>query len=739
MKTKMRVFNRVTNQGTWLVLGFAGLLSAALANVPLFNVLGYEFCLVQAALLPLALGLFWLSENDAQRRISVTLLTLIIPPAVMAVNMLFVRNCAYLEGVGFYILAVGGGMLFTLSLALLIEVMPLRRKKSLFVLLYLALLLVPPLYRFYTTPQVYFFNHIFGFFSGSIYDDAIEIEPRYLLFRVETLAICTAMLTGRFYTKLPRALARLLLLLSLSTAVFFWLQSESIGTASSRRAIMAALVPLDSSKMWYASPTLSEKEREHLRQRITREMIDLQCLMELDSLPPIYIFIYPDRESKKRFTGLDKTEMARVWMNEIHITQQNVDAILRHELVHLFMKPFGDRWLGLSQSVGLLEGIAVALETPSFEWTLDELATNFLENRPEFNIHSLFNPVGFWTELSSTSYTLAGSFVKYLLKMYGMAAFKQVYADADFARVYGKSLDELICEWLEHLSKVVVPPQITPYYKQVFERKTIFQSECPHVMARLLKKAAKAYQHEEYAQASKIAKQVLDMSHGTNAEAASRYLRAELALAHLGKIPFEEVFGKAREQLQEVERPEQAWFMLADAVLWSKAEPIDSAKQILERLYRSHLSFEFDVAIATRLKAIQLMYDTELFSTFLSWQEKTMREQAILDTATDAEVKSFCRLRQAERAFEQKEFEQVLTLLAHVEPWNQRDLDLHTEMLRLKSYLWAGKLDSAMTSAGRAKQYASNFANAKAKRGYIDHILQMHSQYFELAEQRKLR
>jgi hypothetical protein len=96
-------------------------------------------------------------------------------------------------------------------------------------------------------------------------------------------------------------------------------------------------------------------------------------------------------------------------------------------------------------------------------------------------------------------------------------------------------------------------------------------------------------------------------------------------------------------------------------------------------------------------------------------------------------------LRQAERAFEQKEFEQVLTLLAQVEPWHQRDLDLHTEMLRLKAYLWTGKIDSAMTSAGRAKQYASNFANAKAKYGYIDHILQLHSQYFELAEQHKLR
>lgn len=731
----MQNLSTVSTRKALILIGCSIAFSIVLACIPLFNFLGYEFALAMAATLPLGLGLFWLSEQQMRKRFITTSLALALPPLIMLLATLFVKNCAYLEGLGFYGLAVGFGAVFAISVALVIESLPLRAKKTLFVLIYFALLLIAPLYRFYTSPQVYFFNHIFGFFAGSIYDDAIEIEPRYLFFRLETLAISGALLTWRFRSSMRPSLLRILLLSLLSAAIFLWLQSEELGITSSRHAIMRKLVPIDSAKLWYASPTLSEKERTYLRRHIELELSDLQRMMELDSVPPIYIFIYPDAETKKRFTGLDKTEIARVWMNEIHITQRNIDTVLRHELVHILMKPFGDKWLGLSRSIGLLEGIAMALETPSFEWTLDEMSANFFDHRPDFNPKALFNPLGFWTGLSATSYTLSGSFVKYLLKTHGMDAFKRVYATADFEEVYGQSLDELLIAWLEHLNTVVVPPQINPYYKQVFERKTIFQIECPHSIARLLKKCAKMHQQGQYEQASQIAAQVLKMSGGTNAEAAQRYLSARLMLAHQGKAYFEEIFAGADSLLQEVERPERAWFTLANAMLWSKAAPIDSAQQILERLYRSHLSFEFDVAIATRLKWIEFGLEREKLSPLLTAAEKNAFYQAVLDTSTDHRLKSFLRLLQAEHTFEQKDFSQTLELLGDAQPLNQRDLDLRTEMMRLQSWLWTGRIDSAMVSAERAKQLAFQFANSKAKRVYIDHLLNMHSQYLEFARQ----
>lgn len=715
--------------GLWAV---SATLSIVLAAVPLFNTLGYEFSLVMASVLPLAAGLFWLT--DTPRKWQVVLLSLAIPPLVMAGNMLFVRNCAYWEGLGFYTLAVGGGTLFAISLAGFISTLRLTFKKSLFVLSYMFILLVPPLYRFYATPQVYFFNHIFGFFAGSIYDDAIEIEPRYLVFRLETLALSVAMLVWQAREQLRPLVRRLLLALSLSTAVFLWLQSETLGITSSRSAVMKALSPLDSQKLWYASPSLSEAKRTYFAERLRRELYDLQRLLELDSVPPIYVFIYPNAELKKRLTGLDRTEIARVWMREVHITEQNFDAVIRHELVHILMQPFGEKWFGLSYSIGLLEGIAVALETPSFEWTLDELAANLMETRTDIDPTALFNPIGFWTGLGATNYTLTGSFVKYLLKTYSLDKFKAVYATANFEEVYGKSLETLILEWLNELSTVRVPPQISPYYKQVYDRKTIFQTECPHTIPKLLKHAAQAYQAGDYERSAVLARQAIELSNASNADAVQQYLLARLAQAAQGKVDFQTVFEEGRRFTQDLEKPESALFALANAMLWSGAAPKDSAKNILERLYWSHLSFEFDVAIAIRFQFIYLGMETGVLSPFLSASEKNAIYQAMLDTATSLQVRAFVHFLQAQHAFDAREFEKALSLLSAVTPLEQRDLDLKAEVMRLQACLWTGRVSEAMAAAQRAKVYASRYANAKAKYRTIEHWLMLHSQYLEQKE-----
>ncbi|MDW8467526.1 MAG: hypothetical protein RML35_15620 [Chloroherpetonaceae bacterium] len=704
-----------------------------LAAVPLFNTLGYEFSLAIAAVLPLAAGLFWLSEVATPHKLQAVLIALALPPLVMAGNMLFVRNCAYLEGLVFYTLAVGAGTLFAVSLSGLIGSMRLSFKKSLFVLSYFLILLVPPLYRFYTTPQVYFFNHIFGFFAGSIYDDAVEIEPQYLLFRLETLALSAAMLAWQSKRALSPLLRRFILVLSLSTTVFLWLQSDTLGITSSRTAVMQALAPLDSHRFWYASPTLSSAKRAYFCERLKRELFDLQQWLELDTLLPVYVFIYPNAEIKKRYTGLDQTEIARVWMREVHITEQNFDAVIRHELVHVLMQPFGEKWLGLSRSIGLLEGIAVALETPSFEWTLDERAANLMETRTDLDPQSLFNAIGFWTGLGATNYTLTGSFVKHLLKTYGLQKFKAVYASANFEEVYGKSLEALLLEWLHYLSTVRVPPQIQPYYKQVYERQTIFQTECPHTIPKLLRQATRAYQAGQYDESAQLAADAIRLSDTSNADAVYRYLLAELARAHSGHISFQEVFEQGLRLTQDLEKPEWALFALANAMLWSQAAPVDSAKQILERLYWSHLSFEFDLALAIRLQYLYLGLDTRLLSPFLSPAERDARYRAILDTATAPLTRSFIYFLQAQHAFEACEFERALSLLAAVTPLEQRDLDLKTEMMRLQAYLWTGKLTEATLAAQRAKAYASRYANSKAKYQTIDYLLQLHSQYLELA------
>ena len=46
-----------------------------------------------------------------------------------------------------------------------------------------------------------------------------------------------------------------------------------------------------------------------------------------------------------------------------------------------------------------------------------------------------------------TAYTLAGSFVGFLIERYGVGLFRSLYETENFEKVYGKSLDTLEKEW----------------------------------------------------------------------------------------------------------------------------------------------------------------------------------------------------------------------------------------------------------------------------------------------------
>ena len=62
-------------------------------------------------------------------------------------------------------------------------------------------------------------------------------------------------------------------------------------------------------------------------------------------------------------------------------------------------------------------------------------------------MRKISGPTGFWSESPRRAYTIAGSFVGYLLRTYGASPFKHAYPHGDFATAYGKSLDSLVDEW----------------------------------------------------------------------------------------------------------------------------------------------------------------------------------------------------------------------------------------------------------------------------------------------------
>jgi ABC-type enterochelin transport system permease subunit len=110
---------------------------------------------------------------------------------------IFVPNCDYPAGLLFFAMGPVMGALYMAAVGLLLAVMLPRKWATLCVILWLLSTAAWNLWLFYATPQVFAYNPVLGFYSGTIYDEVIELTPTYLAYRVNTLIqIALFMLIG---------------------------------------------------------------------------------------------------------------------------------------------------------------------------------------------------------------------------------------------------------------------------------------------------------------------------------------------------------------------------------------------------------------------------------------------------------------------------------------------------------------------------------------------------------------
>ncbi len=712
----------------WMLAPVVALvLSIVLTQIPLFNTLGYESSLAMGIVLPFFLGLLAATTLSRAETFSSALLAFLAPPLVMLVNMFFVRNCSYLEGLGFYALSVGIGGLFAYSLMRFLKSLNIKFAFVVYVSLYVGIILLPTLYRFYFTPQIFFFNHIFGFFSGAIYDDAIELEWRYVMFRTETLLLSAFLLLYSFRQKFSR---RDLIVLTISFAPLilpFELGSDEFGFTSSHTALTEVLVPIDADGHWRMSIQTDSLKRKRTRDRIEAELRNLKKTFALDTLPNISIFLYPNAEEKRRYTGAENVEFTKPWRKEIHITEQSFPTTIRHELVHILFAQYGISGLGISNSIGLVEGIAVAFETPDFDWTPHELAAAILNNglAPN-NLESLLGSFGFWTGLGATSYTLMGSFVRYLVESYGIEKFKAVYANSDFMRVYNKPLNGLLMEWKEFLALQPVPPALDSAVMYRHKRKTIFQTECPHRVAVELKYAAKALSEKRYKEAEQRFATVLSLTDGKNPRAVQGYFSACLLQHVLDSVAIDDVFRKADSLTRRLEKPEPVLFSVANAMMWTRFGSQDSVKSLLNRVKQAALSFNYDYAITLRLEALDRGFNPTYFSPLMSNSERDTLLARAFEMAKDSSAKAFITFLKAERLLAQGKDSSAVALLITLPVFERPELEFQRRYDTLEALLRLGRTKDISDAITRAKESASRFIGKRQKEEAIGALLALY-------------
>jgi tetratricopeptide (TPR) repeat protein len=594
-------------------------------RIPLFNYLGYEFSALIALFWSLIAGFLtislWNKETGRDdrgqfsffvRSLALSLLPLVIPVVVISINALFVKNCSFSQGAILFGLIVVPAVLFTNALALIVSETVERWKKTVFVLLWLLVLSQIPFVTF-VRPQIFAFNPILGFFAGLTYDETLEVVDRLVLYRIGTLAFSTLLVLAALSVSewrrsrkgdIPASypVARRVAAVVLFTIVCAMVGlSDRLGLSSSVASIEKALggrAETDHFIISYPDSVLKGLRLEQVVQLHEYYYDQLVKVLRVRPDRKIHTFLYASQEQKGRLIGASGTDFAKPWLSQLHINLSDVDGALKHELVHVLAADFGFPILRVGVNSGLIEGLAVAVDRVQYEEPVHRLAAMVFASGSAPDVSSLFSLSGFIKAAPGVSYTLAGSFCRYLIDRYGMRRFKLLYRTGEFEIIYGIPLPDLLQEWRKSINGYQFNDAELAKAGYLFKRRSIFGKECARVIANLNKETRDLLAKRMVPEALQSAEKSLKLT--LNADAV---FQKTAALIRLGKyddaVTFtERILGDSTAASSFLTLN----LSLGDA-RWG-VDSLEGAMTAYSGLLRSHLSSGWDEALALRLEIL---------------------------------------------------------------------------------------------------------------------------------------
>lgn len=626
--------------------------AAAMTQMPLVDDLGFEFAFLTAAVATFATGVMTVRlvsgwRRDGTRNIrhstllallfGLSLSTLLLPMAVMFVNSWISGFCNVPEGLAFYLLLPGISVLWATAVALLCAMATERRRHA--TLLFLGVMFVSigiSLFRLATQPPVFAYNPIIGYFPGPIYDEVVVITSTLLAARAIVLVSVIAMVAGlcacfdpaarkirpsllwKFRSGKMNLSLRVLFLVSVAVLAAAYVYRAPLGIVIDRAHIQQTLGghrQTDHFDIYYDINTISAWNID-LIARDHEYQLD-RVITYLDVPAPstrIASYIYGSADQKKRLMGARHTSIERPGADEMHLNNASFPhPVLKHELVHVMSAAFGNALFGGSYWIGFHEGLAEAVDWQDAPMNPHEWSRAMRELGLAPPLENLLSMTGFWSAASSRSYTLCGSFVRFLIERYGLAAFKQAFPDGAVEASYGRTTVELIAEWETFVDGIQLREDQLRIARQRFIRPSIFRLHCPHEVAALNDRAWQAYNAQRYRDAVRDFDRVLEL------EPENPSALRGLLYGIYRQGDYDRIESVAR----RIERPDQTVGLLADAQLvrgdtaW-KTGRIDDARRSYEAVVDLQASEAMTRAASIRLEVLDREPIRDTIMTYLT-------------------------------------------------------------------------------------------------------------------------
>ena len=522
----------------WLWFIAFGALALILANMPLFNILAFEFCAVLAlgisfagAHVPLTVVQQMKRQPDAltgsagqivvrcyQSALIFNFGLLVLPLVIILLNAFRIKNCNFGEGFLFFFLLPVISCAYTTAAGTFFGFWIKRRWLAYLAYLgYLLVSFVPVIINLIFHPPVFAYHATFGYFPGPIYDFVIPITETLLIARAETLlwallflgltvGICeisrgTGLMPQLRWRKLLSPFTkRVWLYLLIVCLLGFQFYAGTLGIRPTRGDIAQKLGGFRETahfEIFYARELETEIERIAEDCEFQYAQVAAYLIPEGEELSrKVRAYVYASPDQKKQLIGAGNTSVEDPFGYGFHIHAQGFPhPVLKHELAHVFTVPWSP--LKVSLKIGLHEGIAVAADwdegrLTAHQWTK---AMRQMEIAPPL---SAVMGIEFWGHAGSQSYLLAGSFVRFLVDTYGIEKFKETFPFGDFVQHYNKDLHSLEAEWIGFLESVPLQDNDIAYASYRLKQRSVFERVCAHEMAVLRDTAWQAYYRKDF-------------------------------------------------------------------------------------------------------------------------------------------------------------------------------------------------------------------------------------------------
>ena len=361
---------------------------------------------------------------------------------------------------------------------------------------------------FYATPVVFAYDPFVGYFSGTLYDTVLE-PGALLTYRAATLAtLFAAYVAASHLQRTPGAALRwrprgrpglgaLGVLCGFGSLCSVVLGSD-LGhwqTRSSLARELGGRIEHGPCVVLYAR-SIDRDEIERFARDCEGHLAALSGWFGVPVTEPVTVFLFADAGDKRRLMGAADTSVAKPWRREIYLQSAGYPhGAVGHELGHVVAGQVGHgpfriagTFGGLLPDPGLIEGVAVASQTPEGDLRDDEWAKAMRDVGVLPRLDELFT-LGFLGKHASTAYTTAGAFVGWVHERFGAEVVRRWYGGSELPALVGLSWAELEDGWHQALDRISLGDAARAQAKARFDRPSVFGRRCPHVVDERLQTA----------------------------------------------------------------------------------------------------------------------------------------------------------------------------------------------------------------------------------------------------------